>query len=326
MLANKHLSSDACILTVRDRSGILVSMNQLSPARRAQVIAALVEGNSIRAVVRMTGIAKNTVVKLLIQIGAACAQYQDQALRNLSCKRIQCDEIWSFCYAKDKNLPKNKRDVFGYGSVWTWTALDAETKMLCSWMVGNREAKAAIEFIKDLASRLTSRIQLTTDGHKAYLQAVDDAFGSEIDYAMLIKLYGADQEGETRYSPAQCIGTKTETIIGNPDKKHIGTSYVERQNLTMRMHMRQFTRLTNAFSKKLENHVAAISLHFMYYNFVRMHQTLRVTPAMAAGVTDRVWKIIDIVALLDWAEEQNRAEKEDRKTWKIERNGPALGF
>lgn len=274
-------------------------MNMLNAERRAQVIAALVEGNSIRSVSRMTGVARNTVISLLVAVGAACAEYQDKALRNLRCKRVQCDEIWAFCYGKDENLPQDKKNVFGYGSVWTWTALDADTKLICSWMIGNRDALAAREFIQDLAGRLANRIQLTTDGHKAYLQAVDEAFGSDIDYAMLIKLYGADIPEEARYNPAACIGTKAEEIAGRPERKHISTSYVERQNLTMRMHMRRFARLTNGFSKKLENHVAAVSLHFMYYNFVRIHQTLRITPAMAAGVTDRVWEVSDIVKLLD---------------------------
>jgi lambda repressor-like predicted transcriptional regulator len=207
-------------------------MNALTAERRAQVIAALVEGNSIRSVSRMTGVARNTVMSLLVAVGAACAEYQDKALRNLSCKRVQCDEIWSFCYAKDKNLPEDKQEVFGYGSVWTWTALDADTKLVCSWMVGNRDGIAAKMFIQDLASRLANRIQLTTDGHKAYLEAVDEAFGSDIDYAMLVKLYGGEIHDEARYSPAACIGTKTEKITGNPKERHISTSYVERQNLT----------------------------------------------------------------------------------------------
>jgi IS1 family transposase len=276
-----------------------INMNLLNAERRAQLIAALVEGNSVRSASRMTGVSRNTILSLLVAVGKACAEYQDVALRNLPCKRIQCDEIWSFCYGKDKNLPEDKRDVFGFGSVWTWTALDADTKLVCSWMVGNRDATAARMFIQDLAGRLANRIQLTTDGHKAYSEAIAEAFGDNIDYAMLIKLYGEDLQGDSRYSPAECAGTRLETITGAPVRKHVSTSYVERQNLTMRMHMRRFTRLTNAFSKKIENHVAAISLHFMYYNFVRIHQTLRVTPAMAAGVTDHVWEISDIVQLLD---------------------------
>jgi IS1 family transposase len=294
-------------------------MNVLTAERRAQAIAALVEGNSIRSVARMTAVARNTISSLLLAVGAACAEYQDKALRSLPCKRIQCDEIWSFCYAKDKNLPEDKRNAFGYGSVWTWTALDADTKLVCSWMVGNRDALAARMFIQDLASRLANRVQLTTDGHSAYLEAVDEAFGVDIDYAMLIKLYGNEpMPEETRYSPAVCTGTKVKTITGAPSRKHVSTSYVERQNLTMRMHMRRFTTLTNAFSKRLENHVAAISLHFMYYNFVRIHQTLRITPAMAAGITDRVWDIADIVKLLD--------DKPAKVNYENEAHyGPALG-
>ena len=246
----------------------------------------------------MTGVAKNTVVKLLVELGAACANYQDEAMRNLKSKRIQCDEIWSFVGAKDKNVPVEKRGEFGIGSVWTWTAIDAETKLIVSWLVGTRDAGTATEFMQDLAGRLASRVQLTTDGHKAYLTAVEDVFGSNIDYSMLVKIYGNSPEGEKRYSPAECLGCKKEPISGNPDPKHISTSYVERQNLTMRMSMRRFTRLTNGFSKKLENHVAALALYFMYYNFVRIHQTLRVTPAIAAGVTNRLWDVSDIVALL----------------------------
>lgn len=280
-------------------SSIMVSMNRLDPARRAQVIRCLVEGNSIRSTVRMTGVAKNTVVKLLVELGAACAEYQNKAMRNLKCKRIQCDEIWSYIGAKDKNIPTDKQGQFGIGSVWTWTAIDADTKLIASWLVGTRDAGTATEFMQDLAGRLANRVQLTTDGHKAYLTAVEDAFGADIDYSMLVKIYGNNSEGDKRYSPAECLGCKKEAISGNPDPKHISTSYVERQNLTMRMSMRRFTRLTNGFSKKVENHVAALAVYFMYYNFARIHQTLRVTPAMAAGVADRLWDVSDIVALLD---------------------------
>jgi IS1 family transposase len=282
---------------------------------RAQIIAALVEGASIRAITRMVGVSKNTVAKLLLEVGAACAVYQDKALRNLPCKRIQCDEIWSFVGAKDKNLPADKQGQFGFGSVWTWTALDADTKLIASWMVGGRDAIAAHEFMKDLAGRLANRVQLTTDGHNAYLSAVDNNFGADIDYAMLIKIYGAGRDTEARYSPAECIGCERKEITGKPDAKHVSTSYVERQNLTMRMHMRRFTRLTNGFSKKIENHVAAISLHFMYYNFVRIHQTLRITPAMAAGVTDRVWEIADIVRLLE--DQKPVKDRDARPEWKL---------
>ncbi len=273
-------------------------MNKLNPEKQKQVISSLVEGNSIRATVRMTGVAKNTIVKLLAEVGQACSDYQDKVFRNLTCKRIQCDEIWSFCYAKEKNVPEDKKGQFGYGDVYTWTAIDAETKLCPSWYVGKRDYQSGKIFIQDLADRLAHRVQLTTDGHKAYLWAVEDAFGKDIDYAQLIKLYGSDREAEVKYSPATCTGAIKERIQGNPDMKHVSTSYVERQNLTMRMSMRRFTRLTNAFSKKVENLAHAVALHFMYYNFCRIHQTLRVTPAMEAGVTDHVWNIEEILNLL----------------------------
>lgn len=274
-------------------------MNRLSTEKRAQVLRCLVEGNSIRSTTRITGVAKNTVVKLLVDAGKACAEYQDKTFRNLTCKRIQCDEIWSFCYAKKKNVPKKYRGQFGYGDVWTWTAICADTKLVPSWLIGDRSAEIAHIFIQDLASRLKHRVQLTTDGLKAYLEAVEGVFGADIDYSMLIKLYGSDAEGEKRYSPAKIIGTEEKRIVGNPDPKYISTSYAERQNLTMRMSMRRFTRLTNGFSKKVENLAHAVSLHFMYYNFARIHRTLRVTPAMEAKVTDRLWDIKDIVDLID---------------------------
>ncbi|MGD1148206.1 MAG: IS1 family transposase [Thermoanaerobaculaceae bacterium] len=275
-------------------------MNKLSTAKRTQVVRCLVEGNSIRATVRMTGAAKNTVVKLLSELGEACAQFQDEALRSLTCRRIQADEIWSFCYAKAKNVPDEHRGEFGYGDVWTFTAIDADTKLVPAWLVGSRDGGTATEFMQDLASRLRHRVQLTTDGHTMYLDAVEDAFGADVDYAMLQKHYGVPVEAEKRYSPAECIGTSTEIRQGCPNPKHISTSYVERQNLTMRMSMRRFTRLTNGFSKKLANHMAAVSLYFMFYNFGRKHQSLAgKTPAMVAGVTDHVWSVEEIVALLD---------------------------
>jgi IS1 family transposase len=276
----------------------MVSMNRLDSAKRVQVIRCLVEGNSIRATVRMTGVAKNTVAKLLVDIGVVCAKFQDEHLRNLPCRRVQCDEIWSFVGAKMKNTSEEKM-AEGWGDVWTWTAIDADTKLVPCWMVGQRGLPTAVEFIGDLASRLSHRVQLTTDGHRPYLEAVEEAFGGDIDFAQLIKIYGSSGDTQTRYSPGECIGIECRTVTGAPDPKHVSTSFVERQNLTMRMSMRRFTRLTNAFSKKLENHMAAIALHFMYYNFARIHQTLRMSPAMAAGVTSKLWDVEDIVALLD---------------------------
>jgi len=269
-------------------------MNKLNRTKQAQVIAALVEGNSINATVRMTGVAKNTILKLLAELGPACSEYQNRAFRNLTCKRIQCDEIWQFCYAKEKDVPADKKGKFGFGDVWTWVAIDADTKLIPSFMLGNRDAHTANVFIDDLASRLANRIQLTTDGLKVYLEAVEGAFGCAIDYAMLIKVYGASQE-ETRYSPAECIECVTNVVSGTPAPKHISTSYIERQNLTMRMGMRRFTRLTNGFSKKVENHAHAVAIHFMHYNFCRVHKTLRVTPAMEAGITDHIWTVEEMI-------------------------------
>ncbi len=262
-------------------------------------MAALVEGNSIRATCRMTGVAKNTVVKLLVDLGVACRDYQNKALRNLTCNKIQCDEIWAFCYAKEKNVPGDKKGQFGYGDVWTFTALDADTKLILTWFVGRRDIACATNFMKDLASRLKNRVQLTTDGHKMYLEAVQDAFGREIDFSQLVKVYGNTEESQKRYSPALCIGIEKIKINGNPKDESISTSFVERQNLTMRMNMRRLTRLTNGFSKKVDNLGYALALHFMYYNFCRIHQTLRVTPAMAAKVTDKLWEIEDILNLLN---------------------------
>jgi IS1 family transposase len=277
-------------------------MNRLTPSKQTQVIAALVEGNSIRATVRMTGVSKNAIQRLLAALGPVCEQFHDRAVRKLLCKHVQCDEIWSFCYAKQKNVPTDKQGQFGFGDVWTWTALCADTKLICSWKIGTRGASTAYALMHDLEARLANRIQLTTDGHRVYVDAVESAFGSEIDYAMLVKLYGNDSESETRYSPAECIGCKIAAISGNPNPRHISTSFVERQNLTMRMQMRRFTRLTNAFSKKVQNLGYAVALHFMYYNFCRIHQTIRVTPAMEAGISDHVWDIAEIVSLLTESE------------------------
>jgi IS1 family transposase len=274
-------------------------MNRLSKEQRTKLIAALVEGNSLRATARMSDVVFNTVLKLLPDIGRACMEYQDKALRNLTCKRIPCDEIWTFCYANEKNVPEDKKGQFGYGDIWTWVAIDPDTKLVPSFMVGTRGSQTAKVFMDDLASRLANRLQLTTDGHRVYLQAVEDAFGSAIDYAMLVKLYGNDGEAETRYSPAECIGCREIGITGRPDPKHISTSYIERQNLTMRMSMRRFTRLTNAFSEKVENHIYHVALHYMHYNFCRIHKTLRVTLAMEVGIADHVWSIDEIAGLLE---------------------------
>ncbi len=279
-----------------------LDMNRLDIAKRAQIIGCLVEGNSIRATCRITGAAKNTVVKLLADVGKACASYQDKTLRDLPCKNIQCDEIWSFCYAKEKNVPAELKGVFGYGDVWTWVAIDADTKLVPAWFVANRSPEAAMIFMEDLANRLRNRVQLTTDGHRAYLNAVDNAFAGNIDYAMLVKVYGNQNDTKDtaarKYSPAECTEIKKTKINGNPDINLVSTSYVERQNLTMRMSMRRFTRLTNAFSKKIDNLEAAVALHFMYYNFCRIHKTLRVTPAMEAGISDHVWSLEEIITLI----------------------------
>ena len=278
----------------------MVTMNKLSPERRAQVISALVEGNSIRATCRMTGTAKGTVLKLLADVGEVCRDYQDKHVRKLTSRRIQCDEIWAFCHAKEKNVPEEKKGQFGYGDVWTWTAIDADSKLVISWCIGGRDSYTGLAFMQDVARRVSQRVQLTTDGHKVYLNAIENVFGIDIDYAMLVKVYGRpSKEEQRRYSPASCVGTETQVIRGNPDPKYINTSYVERQNLTMRMGMRRFTRLTNAFSKKVQNLGHAVALHFLHYNFCRVHQTLKTTPAVASGLADHVWTIDEIVVLLD---------------------------
>ena len=275
------------------------SMNKLSPADRAKVLHLLCEGSSIRSVTRLLNVGKNTVIKLMIDAGEACAAYHDEHVRDLRSKRIQVDEIWSFTYAKDKNVASAKAAPEGAGDTWTWTALDADTKFIASWFVGGRDGECAKWFIDDLATRLANRVQLTSDGHRAYLEAVEGAFGADVDYAQLVKLYGSAPGPAGRYSPAECTGIKKTRIEGKPDMAHVSTSYVERSNLTMRMHMRRFTRLTNAFSKKVENHAHAVALFTTYYNFVRIHKTLRMTPAMAAGVSDRLWEVADIVALVE---------------------------
>ena len=289
-------------------------MNKLARTSRIQIVKALVDGNSMRATARIADVSFNAVNKLLIDAGKVCAAYHDQHVRGVKATRIQCDEIWAFCYAKQKNVATAKRKDLAYGDAWTWTAIDGPSKLVISYMVGGRDSEYAMGLMDDLRGRLANRVQLTTDGHKAYLNAVEEAFGDDIDYAMLVKLYGAAPEAaKGRYSPAECIGARKERIIGNPDRDYVSTSYVERQNLTMRMSMRRFTRLTNAFSKKIEHHAHAVALHFMYYNFARVHKSLRVSPAMAAGLTDRLWDVSDIVDLLDAAEEAPKRPATYRK-------------
>jgi IS1 family transposase len=283
-------------------------MKTLDRETRSRCLHALCEGMAIRAVARLTGVSKTTLLKLVADSGRACAWYQDRVFRNLACKRIQVDELWGFVHAKQKNVPAAKRAPEGAGDVWLWVATDADTKLVPSWYVGGRDSDSAIVIMDDLASRLAGRVQLTTDGHKAYLEAVEGAFGGDIDYAMLVKLYGPSPDGPRRYSPAECIGAVKTRIEGNPDLDHVSTSYAERNNLNVRMHSRRLTRLTNAFSKKVENHAHAMALHFMYYNFVRIHKTLRITPAMAAGATKRLWEIGDIVDVLE-AWEQSSLRK-----------------
>ena len=281
-------------------------MNKLPTETRVRILGMMVEGVSMRAIARLTGASKNTIVKFLRDAGEACARYQDEHLRELICKRIQVDEIWSFVGMKQKNVPAERKGEFGVGDVWTWTAIDADTKLAVSWLLGDRSADTAKLFMVDLAGRLSNRVQLTSDGHKPYLEAVEEAFGADVDYAMLVKLYGGSGEGEAgsaqrKYSPAECTDCKRAVVTGSPNPDHVSTSYAERANLTMRMGMRRFTRLTNAFSKDAENHAHSIAIHFMHYNFVRIHQTLRVTPAMAAGVTDRLWELSDMVTMIDAA-------------------------
>jgi IS1 family transposase len=266
--------------------------------RRAAIVAALVEGVGIRSTCRMTGASKGAVTKLIADLGPVCAAYMDQAFHDLPCKTLEVDEIWAFCYAKAKNVPAEKKGTFGFGDVWTFTAIDADTKLIPSYMVGSRDAGTATEFCQDLASRLSYRPQITSDGLKVYIGALEDAFSGELDYAMLQKIYAAAPGGETRYSPAECTGIQKQVISGNPDPKRISTSYVERANLTMRMGLRRYTRLTNGHSKKLENHCAALAIFFMHYNFARIHSTIRCSPAMAAGVTPHLWSVAEIVALL----------------------------
>jgi IS1 family transposase len=281
-------------------------MNKLPSHKRAQILHLLVEGNSMRATARIADVAFNTVDKLFIEAGLACAAYQDKTLRNLRCKRLQLDEIWSFVYAKEKNVPTAKSAPKDAGDVWTWVAIDADSKLVPSWRIGDRTSETGLAFVDDLAKRLSNRVQITSDGYRAYLEAIEGAFGGDVDYAQLVKLYGTSPDSATgRYSPAECCGAIKTSIEGKPDPKHISTSYAERANLTMRMSIRRFTRLTNAFSKKIEKHALSVALHYMHYNFARIHKTLRISPAMAAGVTDKLWSVADIVTMIDAAEKSN---------------------
>lgn len=289
MLDDKHISSH------------IRGMNKLPLKTRVQILSMLCEGSSMRSIARVADVSINTVSKLLVDAGEACAAFHHETVRDVKAGRVQCDEIWSFCYAKDKNVRDAKAAPYGAGNVWTWTAIDSDSKMILSWAVGDRSAQTANYFMDDLAQRLANHVQLTTDGHKAYLDAVAGAFGNEIDYGMLVKLYGEEpgKGPERKYSPGECIGARKETITGNPDRAHISTSHVERHNLTMRMSMKRFGRLTNAFSKKIDNHIHALSLYFVFYNFTRTHKAHKLSPAMAAGVTDKLWSMEDIVALID---------------------------
>jgi len=274
-------------------------MNKLPLAKRTQILAMLCEGSSMRSISRIADVSINTVSKLLVEAGEACLALHDETVRNVKASRIQCDEIWSFCYAKEKNVAAAKAAPDGAGDVWTWTAIDADTKLMVSYFVGDRSGESAMILMDDLRARLANRVQLTTDGHRAYLEAVEGAFGADVDYAQLVKLYGPTIAAPGRYSPAECVGAKKVRREGNPDIAHVSTSHVERMNLSIRMQNRRFTRLTNAFSKKLDNHIHALALYFAFYNFCRVHKSLRVTPAMAAGVTDRLWTLEDIIVKID---------------------------
>ncbi len=289
------------MLDIKDSRSYIRGMNRLSQQKRAMILNMLVEGMSMRSISRTAGVSINTVTKLLADAGRACAEYHDLHVRNVPSRRVQCDEIWSFVYAKQKNVPHAKAAPHQAGEVWTWTAIDADSKLILAWEVGDRSGKTAGEFMGNVSGRLANRVQLTTDGNNAYLEAVEGAFGADVDYAMLVKMYG-ESEGETperRYSPAKCKGIRNIVVQGSPDPDHISTSYVERQNLSMRMGMRRFTRLTNAFSKKVENHIHMLSLYFLHYNFVRIHKAVKVTPAMAAGVTDTLRDMDWIVGLIE---------------------------
>lgn len=291
------------MLDSKHKDSYRIGMNKLDIKTRVTILNMLVEGMSMRSISRTVGVSINTVTKLLVEAGEACAAYHDETVRNVTATHVQCDEIWSFCYAKDKNVKTAKAAPDGAGDAWTWTAIERDSKLILSFEVGDRSGATAIEFMGDLCARLANRVQLTTDGHKAYLEAVEGAFGGDIDYAMLVKLYGdlGGKTAERKYSPAECTGIRKQSIEGNPDMAKVSTSHVERQNLTMRMGMRRFTRLTNGFSKKLENHLHMLSLYFVHYNFVRMHKSLKMTPAMAAGVTNTLHDMAWLVGIIDAA-------------------------
>ena len=281
-------------------------MNRLPVAKRVQILSMLCEGSSMRSISRVVDVSINTVTKLLVDAGEVCARFHDENVHGVKARRVQVDEIWSFTYAKQKNVETAKAAPEGAGDTWTWTGLDADSKLLVSWLVGPRDAGSAYTFVEDLAARLAGRIQLTSDGLRLYLDAVEAAFGADVDYSQLVKLYGTTVENETRYSPATCLGCVAKAVTGDPDPKHISTSYVERQNLTMRMSMRRFTRLTNGFSKKIRNHVHMVALYTVFYNWTRIHKTLRTSPAQAAGLTERLWDMSDIIGLVDQAETERR--------------------
>lgn len=277
-------------------------MNVLSSEKRAQIIACLVEGNSLRSTARLTGACFNSVLRLVPMLGQACSRFQDQIFQNLKCRCLELDEQWSFCYAKAKNVPRAKNAPEGAGDIWTWTAIDADTKLVPCWLVGNRDASAALRFLNLLSSKMAHRVQITTDGYSLYLPAIAEVFGTDVDYAMLVKIFGPQERLESRYSPPRCIGSRRAPVFGEPDMDKVSTSYVERHNLTMRMVNRRLTRLTNAFSKKVENHESAVALSMMHYNFCRVHKTLRCTPAMEARLTNHVWSYEEVAGLLDGAE------------------------
>ena len=287
----------------------MLGMKQLTREQRASIIRCLVDGVSVRATCRITGFSKDAVQKLTKDLGEAVLEFHDNVVREVSAMRIQCDEIWCFCYSKDKNVPDSMKDKPGVGSIWTWTAMDADTKLIISWKLGARDATTGYEFMDDVYHRLAHRCQMTTDGHKVYLEAIEQTFGCNIDYAMLVKIYGEDKTDDTRYSPGKCMGTKKQTIMGNPDEDHISTSYAERQNLNIRMQNRRYTRLTNAFSKKAEMLAYSVAITFFYHNWVRIHQSLRMTPAMKAGLADRKWSIEDMVDLLPILSYNTRPKK-----------------